>query len=607
MRSGDAAWSAEDHGKCAGRTAACGKLVDVFDSGRRTFTRRCSGLAAALLVEAVPFARSLGAGAGGVDSRAAAARLQAFVEEFATAGETETSLDLSDGAFRRKLKTTSVKLRRLRAIDRNALEGDDLLNYRFAESLLVGQVLEQERMLWSMDPRVYLPFSELSQLIENPDAKEADSAKALRLLEALPAQLADGQRNLKVNVARFRELALFMADGARSVLNAVPAFAAKHSVRESALVAAGSRSMGALDEFRIFLRERLPSKASGDYVMGKAAYDRMLKEQYLLDHDSESLYAYGREQFDATVRELEAVAARIDPGKTWRELAAEIKNLGPEPGRMIEAHQEWVDKAKAHVLEKKLVPIPWKERVEVVSRAQFLRKTSYYGNFDAAKGPNADGVWVGHWSINPYEAQWDEETKRQYLTEHDWGVIIDTAPHETYAGHHVQGLYQAHNPYKLRRKFGIAIFSEGWGLYNETLMHETGFFPSERIHLRQLQLRLWRIARVIWDVGLNTGKLTYEECVSLLADGVGFLRWAAELEVDGSATEPGYRIGYFMGASEIMRMREEVKALLGTRFTLSDFHERLLRVGNMPPALMREGLMQSFKSLRRVPPGTAAP
>jgi uncharacterized protein (DUF885 family) len=160
----------------------------------------------------------------------------------------------------------------------------------------------------------------------------------------------------------------------------------------------------------------------------------------------------------------------------------------------------------------------------------------------------------------------------------------------------VQELYQAHNPYKLRQKFGIAIFSEGWGLYNETLMYETGFFPSERIHLRQLQLRLWRIARVIWDVGLNTGKLTYDECVSLLADGVGFLRWAAELEVDGSATEPGYRIGYFMGASEIMRMREEVKTLLGARFTLSDFHERLLKVGNMPPALMREGLMQNYKA-----------
>ena len=567
---------------------------DPTNAQRRDFTRSLSGLVSALCIGSVPAGRAYARESNG---DAAESQLATFLEDFTAAAAGEGSDDLSAAAFTRRQRATSAKLRRLRAINRGALKNDDLLNYRFAESLLVGQVLEHGRQLWTMDPRIYLPFSTLSQLVENPDATETDADKALGLVKAIPAQLTDGQRNLRVNVARFRELALFMADGARPILrDTVPAFAAKYPRRRSALVSAGVRALAALDEFLVFLRDRLPLRPTGDFALGKAAYDRMLKEQYLLNHDSDSLYIYGRQQFDLTVRELEELAARIDPSKTWKQLATDIKNLGPEPGRMIEAHQEWVDKAKAHVLDKQLIPIPWKERVEVVPRAEFLRKSSYYGDFDGADGPDADGVWVGHWRINPFESRWDEETRRQYLTEHDWGVIIDTAPHETYAGHHVQGLYQSHNPHKLRQKFGIAIFSEGWGLYNETLMHETGFFPYERIHLRQLQLRLWRIARVIWDVGLNTGKMNYEQCVSLLADDVGFLRWAAELEVDGSATEPGYRIGYFMGASEIMHMREEVRSMLGPRFTLSDFHERLLKVGNMPPALMREGLMQSYRA-----------
>jgi hypothetical protein len=258
---------------------------------------------------------------------------------------------------------------------------------------------------------------------------------------------------------------------------------------------------------------------------------------------------------------------------------------------MIQAHQEWVDKAAAHMKSKGLFPIPWKERVNVVPRAEYLRKTSYYGNFSRAQRQNEDGTFVAEWQINPFEPQWDEKTKQEYLLEHDWGVIIVTAPHETYAGHHIQSLYQMHNPRKLRRAQGISIFSEGWGLYNEQLMQETGFFPNERIHLRQLQLRLWRNARVVWDVGIHTGRMTYEEAVSLLSDRVGFLRWAAELEVDGSAESPGYRIGYFMGMSEILKMREEFKQRAGASFSLREFHERLLKVGNMPPALMREGLM----------------
>ncbi len=136
------------------------------------------------------------------------------------------------------------------------------------------------------------------------------------------------------------------------------------------------------------------------------------------------------------------------------------------------------------------------------------------------------------------------------------------------------------------------MFSEGWGLYNEQLMSETGFFPSKRIHLRQLQLRLWRNARVVYDVGMHTGKMTYEEAISMMTDKVGFLRWAAQLEVDSASERPGYFIGYFMGMSEILKMRELYKEKRGDDFTLSDFHEKLLKIGNMPPKLMEASLLR---------------
>ena len=42
-------------------------------------------------------------------------------------------------------------------------------------------------------------------------------------------------------------------------------------------------------------------------------------------------------------------------------------------------------------------------------------------------------------------------------------------------------------------------------------MLETGFYPNDKIKLRQLQLRLWRNARVIYDIGMHTEKMTYEE------------------------------------------------------------------------------------------------
>lgn len=65
------------------------------------------------------------------------------------------------------------------------------------------------------------------------------------------------------------------------------------------------------------------------------------------------------------------------------------------------------------------------------------------------------------------------------------------------------------------------------------------------------------------------------------------MRWAAQFEIDGSAESPGYKIGYFLGMDEILEMREEYKEFAGDQFSLAGFHEDLLKVGNMPLALMR--------------------
>ena len=338
---------------------------------------------------------------------------------------------------------------------------------------------------------------------------------------------------------------------------------------------------------------RLVSAPAGQ-PMGEAAYTRMLREQHLLSYDAAGLWTYAQAQFASTVRELEALARTIDSKKTWRQIADEVKQDHPDPLKMIEAHQDVVDKARAHLRARSLITIPWPETCTVVRRVPTSGNNPYYGTFSGAtaRPPAADGTFRGEWHINPFDPSWDEVRKRDYLVEHDWGVIYVTAPHETYGGHHVQILYQMHNPRRLRQRQGTSMFSEGWGLYNEQLFQETGFLPSARLHLRQLQLRLWRNARVIYDVGLQTRRMTRDEAIALMTDRVGFLRWAAEAEVDSALARPGYFIGYFMGMSEILKLRDDYRQRRGAAFTLQDFHDRLLRIGSMPPALMREALLR---------------
>lgn len=522
-------------------------------------------------------------------------QLSEFVKEMTPSrgrGQGLAMDSMSTESFQRALQKTKAQLAKLRSIDTAALKGDDLIDWKFAQSILVGRELDQEqRQPWRMDPRMYMTFTGVAGLLNGPGELDKKIEQIEKRLLIAPLQMANGMKQIDRFVPRFQELAVFMAENGFVLFDKeIPEFVQKSGAPAKKLIGPARDARAALEKYLTFLKDELPKRQPGNFSMGAETYNAMLRGQYLLPYDADSLYAFGWQQFNATVAELEALAKKMNPGKTWQQLAIEIKNEYPDPHKMIEVHQEWVDKSREHVIKHNLIPIPWKERVIVVPRAEYLRKTSYYGHFNFASAKDKDSIYTSEMHINPFEDQWDEKRKKEYLVEHDWGVIMVTAPHETYAGHHVHGLYQANNPRPLRRKNSISLFSEGWGLYNEQLMRETGFFPNDKILLRQLQLRLWRNARVIYDVGLHTGKMNYEEAISLMTDKVGFLRWASQLEVDACCAAPGYFIGYFTGMMEILRMREDYKKLKGDAFTLSEFHERLLKAGSMPTSLMREAL-----------------
>ena len=510
-----------------------------------------------------------------------------------------------------KLKETKKELEILRSVDIRNLSKEDQIDYKFIESILVGKEIEYEEIQsWKRDPRDYMNFRQISNTY---NSRMTCEDKYDYLLEYLPVVLNDlkfAMLQIDTYVPRFQELGLYMAENSMSIFRldigeliyscsgggmdwedmeemTIPV---KENPRENKITSLNREIIGQLELFIDFLKNELPKKEKSSFSIGKATYNKMLKNQFLLDYNDETLWEFGWKEFNNTVSKMDALAKEIDPNKSTSELLIDIKNEYPLPDSMIQAHQFWVDKSGEHIKSNNLIPIPWKERVNVVPREEYLRKTSYYGNFSRSRGEDNEGFFTSEWKINPFENQWDDKTKNEYLVEHDWGVIIVTAPHETYAGHHIQGLYQMHNPRELRRNNGLSLFSEGWGLYNEQLMLETGFYPNKKIKLRQLQLRLWRNARVIYDVGMHTGKLSYEDAINLMTDRVGFLRWAAQLEIDSSSSRPGYFIGYFMGMTEILKMRDEYKEMMGEDYNISDFHEKLLKIGNMPPSLMKEAL-----------------
>src|SRR3990172_11369085 len=96
-------------------------------------------------------------------------------------------------------------------------------------------------------------------------------------------------------------------------------------------------------------------------------------------------------------------------------------------------------------------------------------------------------------------------------------------------------------------------------------MARAGLFDTPDARLGQLQMGLWRTARVIIDPSLHTGAMSYDEAVRFFVDEVGLERSAAEAEVNRFTTWPTQAPSYIIGWLEIERLERDVPAPPGSR------------------------------------------
>lgn len=539
-----------------------------------------------------------------------AAEFAAFSEEL-LAPRVARPNNLSAESFADDLKAIKAHLIRLHAIDPEQLSFDDRVDWRFVESILRDRELSLEKVqLWKKDPRVYLVTTTVTDVggahhkfvgipvsLDAPNEPAKKASELLAFLRLMPQQFENGKKNLAVYIPLFQQLALRQIDGALHFFEReIPEFADSVAAHKVEILSANDVAYAALISFRDFLKSELPNRPLAAWAIGRSVYDELLARQ-LLPYDSEDLSKFGWDNFNEQIAELERMARRIDPSKDWLEVSEKIRRDGPDPRDITMAFQQWIDKAKALMVEKQLVPtLKLKERVVALPSPSYLSGTWGFWRFQffRPEGPDEEGVNVGNFLVDTFDTSWPADEQIEYRREFDWAMVTIMSQHETYPGHFVQGLYQNDRPRRLRRAFRTSVFGEGWALYSEQVMKEVGYLPNARVELRQLQGLLSRTARLICDVGIHTERLSYREAVVLLRDRVGFSQRLAELEVDAMATAPGSRVGWLIGRSEILKLRSDFKERMGAQFTLSDFHDRLLKLGSLPPPLLREALFATL-------------
>ncbi|MBI2266868.1 MAG: DUF885 family protein, partial [Armatimonadetes bacterium] len=173
--------------------------------------------------------------------------------------------------------------------------------------------------------------------------------------------------------------------------------------------------------------------------------------------------------------------------------------------------------------------------------------------------------------------------------------------HEGIPGHFFQISLANRLENEIRRHHGDTIFVEGWALYTEEMLLRTGLYTEGSAgHGQVLRLSRYRAARIEADVNLHTGRWTFEEAMSHFREEGGLDPEAAQGEAAGAASWPSQKITYILGKWQIMRLLGRYRDLKGSRFSLGEFHDELLRYGSLPLAVIEWLMLDDPAAINRV-------
>lgn len=459
-------------------------------------------------------------------------------------------------------------------------------------ALLLGELRAHVRMKrvqrpLQRDPGIYLePLEAIFSMTARSYAPAPERARSVvARLEKIPSVVEQAKANLLNPPRVWTDIAIERASSAKAFLDEQRPFLLSALPGETAKVdAALKKAATAYDDYRRYLQKEVVPRSNGRFAAGRELFEHLLKNDYFLDGGADALLAMGKKVFAETNAQLTELARRMDPAaKGWPDVARKLKAKHPSASELLDAYRKEVARSRAFLVEKDVVAFPPGDELDVIETPVFMRGT-LTAAYDQPP-PFDGGVSKGFFFVTPVDTTLSRAKQEEVLREHSWTDIVNTAVHETYPGHHLQLSFARRSPSKIRRALDRAVFSEGWALYCEQLMAELGYYDdSER--LLQLEWALVRAARVILDVGLHVGDMTFEAAVKLLTDEVHLERPLAMSEVKRYTTSPTQPSAYMLGREGILALRE--RARKQPAFSLKAFHADLLGRGTIPPALLEK-------------------
>jgi len=373
------------------------------------------------------------------------------------------------------------------------------------------------------------------------------------------------------------------------------------------------------------------------FAFGATEYDWALHNNLRLTTTASQLFTESWPIVEATRASMISLARNIATSHKWqapgegaevvRMVFEKLSRDAPKTDEeMIEWYRQTGVRLVAYARNTGLFDVPADYRLDVTMTppplVASIEGAAYY------PAPHFKKTGVGRFYVTP-----TGNDLAELAQEHNRAAMADLAAHEGFPGHDWNDKVMAQNrdvitPLRWLTPGAVedsssmwqdSLSSEGWALYAEALLAEpqgsaqSGFYTPEE-HLYQLRGKLYRDLRVRIDTGIHTGRLSFDDAVTLFSEVVDFLPGSCSgAKAPSSAAKrascasalaavtrysrwPTQAITYRLGKEQILALRKQAQDALGAKFSAKRFHLEFMKQGSIPAGYFGAELLRTLEN-----------
>lgn len=469
------------------------------------------------------------------------------------------------------------------------------------ENLMISLVFSMNELKSeNWDPSQYNVCGAFAEILNGTYDKLENRLRDFDIkMNNIPAYYAEAAKNLRNPTIEHTQLAIAQNLGGISVfkedLKTALAKSNWTEQQKNATLEKATVAIKTIENYADFL-QKMPNETPRSFRLGKDLYTKKFDLDIQSGFSAEEIYQKALKEKETLHGKMFTLADNLwskymqneakpnDKLDLIRQVIDKISLQHTTPEKFQSEIEKQIPELIAYVKAKDLLYIDPSKPLVVRKEPDYMAGVA--GASISAPGPydkNANTYYnVGSLS------GWSKDDSESYLREYNDYILQILNIHEAIPGHYTQLVYANKSPSIIKSILGNGAMIEGWAVYTERMMLESGYKNSDEMWLMYYKWNLRTVCNTILDNSVHTRNMSKADAIHLLTKEAFQQTAEAEGKWKRVTLSQVQLCSYFTGYAEIQALKEEMQKKQGKDFNLKKFHEKFLSYGSAPVKYIRE-------------------